>query len=293
MSRRLLVCVAGIAAMAFAGAPNASAQVFGTFSWQMQPYCNVATLTLASTPVGFTLDGVDDQCGSTNKASAVGVASFNGAGTVTLSFTVILAPSAKPVHVAAIVSPANGNGTWSDSVGNNGTFALFAAVPGLPPRPLPASGLAAAVVTAVELAANAVTGAKVADGSLTATDLLNGPRAAFAGGTQQQFLFPTPAVVRTVIVSAPSSGKVIASASGYVNFPGTASASALCTIASNTTFDGHQVVSQTDESSSEPFALTRGFNVAAGPFTVNLVCSGPTGVTAVRNTSLTAIFVAQ
>lgn len=55
-----------------------SAQVFGTFPWQMQPYCNVVTLTLTSTPAGFTLDGADDQCGATNKASAVGVASFNG-----------------------------------------------------------------------------------------------------------------------------------------------------------------------------------------------------------------------
>jgi hypothetical protein len=199
----------------------------------------------------------------------------------------------QPVHVSAIVSPANGDGTWFDHVGNSGTFAFFGAVPGLPAHALPASGLPAAVITPVELAANAVTGGAVADGSLTTADLLNGPRAAFAGGTQQANLFATPAVVRTVTMSAPSTGRVIASASGYINFPGTASAAAICSISANTSHDGTQVVSQTDESSSEPFALTRGFSVAAGAFTVNLLCSGPVGFTAVRNTSLTAIFVAQ
>ena len=41
-------------------AAPASAQVFGTLSWQMQPYCNVVTLTLTVTPTGFALDGHDD-----------------------------------------------------------------------------------------------------------------------------------------------------------------------------------------------------------------------------------------
>jgi hypothetical protein len=41
----------------------AAAQVFGTFSRQMLPYCNVVSLTLVNTPVGgFTLQGTDDQC---------------------------------------------------------------------------------------------------------------------------------------------------------------------------------------------------------------------------------------
>lgn len=154
--RRLITLIAALGVATFAGATPAFAQVFGTFPWQMQPYCNIVTLTLTNTPAGFTLDGVDDQCGATNKASAVGVASFNAAGNVSVNFTIVTAPAGKPVHVAAVVSPANGNGTWTDSVGNSGTFAFFGAVPGLSPRPLPASGLGAAVITTTEIAPGAV-----------------------------------------------------------------------------------------------------------------------------------------
>ena len=159
---RMSLSTLGILLMATFAPRSASAQVFGTFPWQMQPYCNVVTLTLASTPAGgFTLDGSDDQCGGANRASAVGVATFNGGGNVTINFTIVTAPTGKPVHVSAVVSPATGSGTWNDSAGNTGTFAFFGSVPALPARPLPASGLAAASVTAVELAAGAVGAAQI------------------------------------------------------------------------------------------------------------------------------------
>ena len=45
--------------------------------------------------------------------------------------------SGPSVHVSAGVSPANGQGTWSDDRGNSGTFAFFGNTAGLPPRPLP------------------------------------------------------------------------------------------------------------------------------------------------------------
>ena len=117
---------------------SAAAQVFGTFSWQMQPYCNVVTLTLTSSPAGFSLDGTDNQCGAVNKASAVGVASFNGFGLVTINLTIVNGPSGRASHVSAIVSPANGEGTWSDSAGRSGTFKFFGNDAGLPVRPVPA-----------------------------------------------------------------------------------------------------------------------------------------------------------
>jgi hypothetical protein len=151
-----LVC---LSAMAIAS--SAEAQVLGTFSWQMQPYCNVVTLTLTNTPTGYTLDGTDNQCGAINQASAVGHASFNASGNVTLNFSIVLAPSARPVHVSAVVSPATGAGTWSDSVGNTGTFAFFANTAGLPQRPLPTSGLAPATITSAELAPGAVGSAAI------------------------------------------------------------------------------------------------------------------------------------
>lgn len=159
MSSRTVIRLAAYALLWWVVPATASGQpgqVFGTFPWQLQPYCNVVTLTLTNTAAGLTLDGVDDQCGATNKASAVGMATFDGAGNVTLGFTVVTAPSGKPVHVSALVSPANGQGTWTDSVGNSGTFAFFGATPGLPARPLPASGVAPSSITTTEIAAAAV-----------------------------------------------------------------------------------------------------------------------------------------
>lgn len=149
--------VSRLAALALWAVPAVgSAQVFGTFAWQMQPYCNVVTLTLTRTPAGFTLDGADDQCGATNRGSALGVATFNTAGSVTLNFTIVTPPGGRPVHVSAVVSPANGNGIWADSVGNSGTLAFSTSAPGLPERPFPSSGLPPAVITTVEIAAGAV-----------------------------------------------------------------------------------------------------------------------------------------
>ena len=117
----------------------ADAQVFGTFTWQMQPYCNRVTLTLTTTAGGFALSGFDDGCGAATKSSAVGVAVMNGDGTVGLNFTIISPPSGDVLTVSATVSPATGQGTWSDDVGNSGTFALGSTVGGLPVRPSTAS----------------------------------------------------------------------------------------------------------------------------------------------------------
>jgi hypothetical protein len=156
MTTQTVSRLAAIALAAWAVPATGAAQVFGTFPWQMQPYCNVVTLTLTNTPAGFTLDGADDQCGATNRGSALGVATFNAAGNVTLNFTIVTTPNGKPVHVSAVVSPANGQGTWTDSVANSGTFAFFGATPGLPVRPLPASGLAPSIISTTEIAAGAV-----------------------------------------------------------------------------------------------------------------------------------------
>ena len=125
-----------LSAAALALSPGkADAQVFGTFTWQMQPYCNRVTLTLTTSPGGFTLSGSDDQCGAVKRASAAGVALFNADGTVGLNFTIVTPPSGLTVHVSASVNPANGQGTWSDDVGNSGTFEMGGAATGLPVRP--------------------------------------------------------------------------------------------------------------------------------------------------------------
>ena len=103
----------------------------------MQPYCNVVTLTLTGTPTGFRLDGSDDQCGAAQKAGVNGMAVFNPDGSVGLNFTIVTVPEGRAVHVAARVSPANGQGTWSDDAGHTGTFAFFGNAPGHHARPGP------------------------------------------------------------------------------------------------------------------------------------------------------------
>lgn len=114
---------------------HAGAQVFGTFTWQMEPYCNRVTLTLTNTPAGFALSGFDDQCGATGRAGAVGAAAPNLDGTIGLSFTIVAPPVGEAVHVSARVSPVTGQGTWSDDVGNAGSFGFGGNTPGLPVRP--------------------------------------------------------------------------------------------------------------------------------------------------------------
>lgn len=151
-----------VAVAVFGSVAAVSAQsVIGPVSWQLQPYCNVVTMTLYAGPAGFTLEGTDDLCGASNKGSAVGVASPNAAGDYTLNFTVVMAPSGKPVHVSALISPATGSGTWSDSVGNSGTFAFFGSTAGLPARPMPTSGLSPASVTASDIAPGAITAVSI------------------------------------------------------------------------------------------------------------------------------------
>lgn len=295
-SRRFAVAVG----LVLASAPAASAQVFGTFPWQMQPYCNIVTLTLTGTPAGFTLDGTDNQCGADNQAAAVGIASFGPGATVAVNFTIVTAPAGKAVHVSAIVSPANGSGTWTDSVGNTGTFVFLGNAAGLPPRPFPPSALPAAVITTVELAPGAVTGAKVADGSLTAADLADGPRGNFAGGNQTIELTSTDTVVRSVTIAVPAPGRVLVGASGYVFFTNTTATPeiARCSITTATVLDSAALIYMDDggatgDSASDAFGAVRGFDVTPGPFTANLVCDEQAGDARVADTHMTALFVPQ
>lgn len=281
-----------------ASAGGAFAEVFGTFSWQMQPYCNRVTLTLTSTPAGFTVDGADDLCGAGNRAGAVGIASFDPNGTVAVNVTIVTAPTGRAVHVSAIVDPATGNGTWTDSVGNAGTFAFGAHTPNLPPRPFPSSALPPGVITTVELAPGAVVGATVADGSLSIADFADPPLATFQSGNQDIELSNVPTVVRSVTLTAPATGRVLVQASGYVYFRDTSSAFevARCSITTGTTVDGNRLIYMNDggatgDFASDAFGAVRGYNVVAGPFTVNLVCDEYLGNAFVADTSMTALFI--
>lgn len=136
MSRHIPLLAVTVAFVLAAAISPAHAQLLGTFTWQQQPYCNRLTVTIAASGEGYTVDGYDDQCGGTLRASVSGTSVVNGDGTVGLGLTVITAPGGAPSHIDARVNPASGNGTWSDAAGASGAFALGAAVSGAP-RPVP------------------------------------------------------------------------------------------------------------------------------------------------------------
>jgi len=127
--------IIALGAMAL-GASSASAQVLGTFTWQMQPYCNKVTVTLTTVATGYMLHGFDDQCSAGPRGSAVGTVVLNPNGSASVNFTIVTSGAPRGVQVSGIVSPATGQGTWTDSFGYAGSFALGGAMPGLPPRPL-------------------------------------------------------------------------------------------------------------------------------------------------------------
>lgn len=172
---RARLCLMTIACAAVLSLPaSALAQTFGTFTWQMQPFCNRVTITLSNTPAGFTLDGADDQCG-VSRGSVFGVAVFTPTGTVALNFTIVSAPGGEGVHVSGIVDPGTGSGTWRDSAGNSGTFVMGGGTPGLPARPTAVSpAIGAGAVSTTALADLSVTTAKLADGAVSTAKLATG-----------------------------------------------------------------------------------------------------------------------
>ena len=176
----------------------ANAQPIGTFRWQLQPYCNVLTLSVTQQNGIYTLDGTDNQCGGPQAASAIGIAFLHPAGTVGFGVSIV-SPGGTPVHVEATINMSSLGGTWRDSAGETGAFIFtLGAGSGGAPRPVPSAGVAPASITAVhiapgavgttQIAAAAVTGAQVAAASLTIAHLADAPRAVFASGDQDAAL---------------------------------------------------------------------------------------------------------
>ena len=305
---RLATVLAALALVVGPGlAMSVSAQPIGSFRWQLQPYCNIINLAVVQQGGEYQLDGTDDQCGAEVSASVVGRAFQNPNGSIGFGMSVVTAPGGRPVHVDATIALSSLNGTWRDSAGNTGSFVFTpGASIGGAPRPVPSGGLApgsvttvqlgAASVTAAQLAPNAVTGAAIANGSITSADLLAPPRAGYASSEQQVTLTSTPATIRSVALSIPSPGRVIANATMTVGFLGATSDTVQCSLAATPTFDLSQQVVADDagatlSSTYSPLAITRGFDVTAGTFTVYLVCQEFSGNTEIRNSSVTAMFV--
>ena len=132
----LAACVAGLL-----GGATAHAQPLGTFTWQLQPFCNVVTVNVTQQGAVYTMDGYDDQCGATRRAPIVGLGTPNPDGTIGLGWNIVTTPGGRAVQVDARITLPSASGSWTDSAGNAGTLALGASTGGNA-RPLPATAAA-------------------------------------------------------------------------------------------------------------------------------------------------------
>ena len=158
IGRTAIMALALLAGVATEG----RAQPLGTFRFQLQPYCNVVVVNITQNGSVYTVDGYDDLCGATQRASVVGMALLNPDGTVGLGLTIVAAPGGTPTQVYATVSPVTGNGAWRDGAGASGSFILTpGGSTGGSLRPIPPSGLPD----------GSVTSAKILDGAVGGTDI--------------------------------------------------------------------------------------------------------------------------
>lgn len=139
--------------LGFVAVGTAAAQPVGTFTWQLQPYCNRVTFAVTQSGGVYTLDGFDDRCGVGNPAAATGVAALNPNGSVSLGLTIVDRDTSHwpgvpaTVHVDATIDLSSLNGAWIDSTLRTGTLAFNASTGGDPrPSPLLAPGLAAGYI---------------------------------------------------------------------------------------------------------------------------------------------------
>lgn len=147
-------------------AARADAQSLGTFTWQLQPFCNVVSLTVTQQGALYTAQGFDDQCGAPQRAPLVGTLVPNPDGSIGFGLHVVTVPGGRGLQVDARIGIATLGGTWTDSAGNAGTFAFGAATGGSPrPAPtIPAAMIAPGSITATQIAAGAITAANLAPG---------------------------------------------------------------------------------------------------------------------------------
>lgn len=166
-------CIIGVALLVWlAMARPADAQFLGTFSWQMDPYCNVISFKVTQIADVYAIDGLDDQCGGAQRASAIGTAFLNPDGSVGLGFSIVVTPGGNPEYVDATISLTTLSGTWRDGAGRAGAFVFTAGAPASgSPRPVVSSDVPDGSITNAKLAPNAVDAAKILDGVIGASDV--------------------------------------------------------------------------------------------------------------------------
>ena len=104
---RIAVVVQSIPLLAafLALAPGVQAQPLGSFTWQLQPFCNRVTVNVRQDGAVYTLDGTDDQCGAAQRAPLVGLATPNPDGTIGFGLNIVALRRPGSVHARASRSP--------------------------------------------------------------------------------------------------------------------------------------------------------------------------------------------
>ncbi len=168
-ARRGFVVLA-VAALLTQWSGAAEAQVLGTFNFQLQPYCNVITMTITQEGSTYRLAGFDNACNATQRFPMSGTITANPDGTLAFGF-VVTRTNGVDVHTSFTFTAAPPySGPWSDSAGNSGTFVFNGAAAGSP-RPGPSSVLLPGSVTTNTIQDGAVTAAKILDGSVGLADV--------------------------------------------------------------------------------------------------------------------------
>lgn len=176
----IAVLTAAFASMLAGGA--ADAQSLGTFTWQLQPFCNRLVVTVTQAGALYHVDGYDDQCGAPQRAALVGLATPNPDGTIGFGLNIVTAPGGRNVHVDARIDQGSLGGPWSDSAGNSGAFVLGGAAAGSPrPAPaLPGAFIAPGSIAGAAIAPGAVGSGQIAANAVSSAQTSNEPGLAYA-----------------------------------------------------------------------------------------------------------------
>lgn len=115
--------------LVLASARLVAGQPLGPFTWQLQPFCNVLTLTATPANGVFLLSGFDDQCGGPTRAAADGVAFVNPDSTIGIGVSIVT-NRGTAVVIDASISLTTLSGTWRDGSYLTGNFAFGASTGG-------------------------------------------------------------------------------------------------------------------------------------------------------------------
>lgn len=300
---------AGAVVTLLASAP-AQAQSLGTFTWQLQPFCNKVVVTVTQNGGLYTIDGYDDQCGAPQRAPLVGLATPNPDGTIGFGLNIVTVPGGRNVHVDARIDLGTLGGPWSDSAGNTGTFVLGGAAAGSarPAPTVPGSVLAVGSVAGTAITNNSITSTQIQNNSITSASTSNEPGISGNFVSTPTAVSNTPTSVVSTAMRVPANGFVKIEVTGDWQ-PGTAGIdSAVCQLQKgavaavdsnqprfylndrNTAssglsgFSGHRILSVL--AADNPFLTTTGQNF-------RLVCDLLAGAVSIDNVFVSATYYAS